>query len=91
MTPPFDSADPSQWITPYDWVDPTDPLWLRIEAERLARKLTHAQRDVLLALAHFRGPDGSPAPDAMITAAVGCCARTVCRARATAKALGIEL
>lgn len=62
----------------------------RLKAERIARNLTPARRDALLALLAFYGPEGLYPSDATVAAATGCSARTVRRARADAVALGLR-
>ena len=62
----------------------------RLKAERIARNLTPARRDALLALLAFYGPEGLYPSDATVAAATGCSARTVRRARADAVAFGLR-
>ena len=74
---------------PFAWIDPTDLLWLRLEAERRAGRLPIARRDALLVVLTLKEASGAPVSDAVAGELAGCCARTVCRARADAKRLGL--
>lgn len=80
------------------WLEPDEfPAWRRrLELERRARNLTDgrnltpARRDALRAMLAFVGVDGALFPsDAAVAELAGCSARTVRRARADARELGL--
>ena len=74
------------------WLEPEEfPAFRRrLKAERIARNLTPARRDALLALLAFYGPEGLYPSDETVAAATGCSSRTVRRARADAVAFGLR-
>ena len=74
---------------PFAWIDSADPLWLRLEAERRAGRLPIARRDALLVVLTLKEANGSPVSDVVAAELARCCARTVRRARADAKRLGL--
>ena len=78
---------PLGWIPPFDWIDPADPLWLRLEAERRAGRLPIARRDAMLGLLILKEADGSPVSNAAAAELTGCSVRTVRRARIDARKL----
>ena len=62
----------------------------RVWQERHARRLTFAQKDVLLTLAGYRVRGGSIQPShATLAARVGCCVKTVQRALEAAREIGL--
>jgi hypothetical protein len=62
----------------------------RVWQERHARRLTFAQKDVLLTLAGYRVRGGSIHPShETLAARVGCCVRTVQRALEAAREIGL--
>ena len=73
------------------WLEPAEfPAWRRrVDAECVAGNLTAARKDALKAMLRFVGDAGLFPSDATIAAVVGCCARTVRRARADAQRLGL--
>lgn len=73
------------------WLEPEHfPTWRRrLKLEYLAYNLTHVRREALLQLLLFVGDGGLFPSDDTVAAAARCCARTVRRARADARALGL--
>jgi DNA-binding transcriptional MocR family regulator len=66
------------------------PWTNRVWQERHARRLTFAQKDVLLTLATYRGRGGSIHPShETLAGRVGCCVRTVQRALEAAREIGL--
>jgi hypothetical protein len=73
------------WLEPGEWT-----AWrLRVKAEHLGGNLTPARRDALVALVGLQCAGDTEPTDEAVAALAGCSARTVRRARADARELGL--
>ena len=73
------------WLAPPEFTD-----WrMRVKAEHLARNLTPARRDALVALQALICTGDTAPTDEAVAALAGCSSRTVRRARADARELGL--
>lgn len=73
------------------WLEPAEfTAWrMRVKAEHLARNLTPARRDALVALQAMICTGDTEPTDEAVAALAGCSSRTVRRARADAHDLGL--